>query len=621
MKELLRRLLQFFTLEKAEINTVYFTIFLLLLLAMSLSHFYFWETPLFGIPLFFLIHAFGQACLEAGAFLLLGFLFNRLAPRWLFHAFIGFSFAILLVHFTDFTLIRLMDASISYMYKYFFGAGIQHIITAFQALNFNPLMISLVIMATLLIPFLGIILYRTTQPLTKLLAWKIPIPQLLLALIGIGCALFVLDIVFHPYMTRITYNKFQKALPLGTTFLSPTRQCTSLSHSIAPPRNELRTHQILQQKHLSAASKPNIYLFIIETFRKDFVTQETAPQLTAFGNENISFQESFANANSTHPSWFTIFHADFPYHWTAMRDTWKQGSIPLNILKNLGYKIRIYSSTDLRYFNMDQLLFGEHRQLADQIEEYTQNRLIEPCDRDALCIQSFLRDIDHPSNQEGNLFVFFFDSTHSEYGVPKDFPLKFLPIVDKIDYLTITPKEIEPVKNRYRNAIHYVDTLFGTFLAKLKEKNLYQDALIAVTGDHGEEFFEEGALFHGTHLNRYQTSVPIFYKLQNKNVQNDTATHLDLFPSILHQLTGRSDLKELFDGESIFQPNRWPYRIAVLQNGPETPCEFIVENTRSKIHCRFFDPKDIYGTAKLELLAPTHEADLLTILAPLLEPR
>ncbi len=63
-----------------------------------------------------------------------------------------------------------------------------------------------------------------------------------------------------------------------------------------------------------------------------------------------------------------------------MRDQWKHGSVPLQILKDLGYKIRIYSSADLRYFNMDELLFGQDRQLIDQIEEYAQNRLIEPCE-------------------------------------------------------------------------------------------------------------------------------------------------------------------------------------------------------------------------------------------------
>ena len=172
-----------------------------------------------------------------------------------------------------------------------------------------------------------------------------------------------------------------------------------------------------------------------------------------------------------------------------MRDQWKEGSAPLQILKKLGYKIRVYSSADLRYFNMDQILFGEQRKLLDHVEEFTSERHLEPCDRDALAIHSFERDIDQ--HKEGTVYLFFLDSTHSEYSFPKDFPLKFQPISKEISYLTInqSSQALEQLKNRYRNSIAYVDSLVGNFFSTLKSKNLYKESIIAITGDHGEEFF------------------------------------------------------------------------------------------------------------------------------------
>ncbi len=199
------------------------------------------------------------------------------------------------------------------------------------------------------------------------------------------------------------------------------------------------------------------------------------------------------------------------------------------------------------------------------------------------------RDLQQEDGKSGNLFILFFDSTHSEYSVPTDFPLPFQPIAKEIDYLTLLPQNIEPIKNRYRNAIAYIDSLAGQFTKTLKENDLYNEAIIAITGDHGEEFFEEGALFHGTHLNRYQTSVPLIYKLQNNSwAPLDTCTtHLDIFPSIIHYLTGRSDFADLFDGQSLFAQNRRTHRIAVLQNGPNTPCEFALEREAEKFRFRF----------------------------------
>jgi membrane-anchored protein YejM (alkaline phosphatase superfamily) len=289
-----------------------------------------------------------------------------------------------------------------------------------------------------------------------------------------------------------------------------------------------------------------------------------------------------------------------------MRDRWKNGSIPLQILKKLGYKIHVFSSADLQYFHMDKILFGSNGQNADEIQEYAQIASMEPCDRDASLLEVFFREIKNKESKEGNAYLFFFDATHSEYSFPKQFPLKFEPIASEIDYLTIHPtaKSLELVKNRYRNAIYYVDQLLGRFFQGLKEENLYENGIIAITGDHGEEFFEEGALFHGSHLNRYQTSVPLFLKFPSKNwVPTITeVSHMDIFPSIIHYLTGISRFENLFDGQSLFLKDRWPYRLAVLQNGPQTPCEFIIAQGEKKIAARFMNPSEIYSLSNLEII-------------------
>ncbi len=81
------------------------------------------------------------------------------------------------------------------------------------------------------------------------------------------------------------------------------------------------------------------------------------------------------------------------------------------------------------------------------------------------------------------------------------------------------------------------------------------------------------------------------------------ATHIDLFPSLLHYVTHQSDFSSIIDGESIFSEKRRPYRMAVLQNGPDTPYEFTLQTQDKFIHARFLDPQNIYNQTQLEILS------------------
>ncbi len=590
---------------KGEVNYLYFSCFLLFLMLLSVLHYLNWEQPDHQIAFFFILYAIGQSLLEVGLFILVSYFLRRWAPSWLFALYIGFSFVAMLLHFTHFTMVRLMDASLGYIFNFLFGSGINHLIAGFQALNMNWTMIILTVSTFLLMPILGLSFYWLTARIIKHKPLQLSLTQITSAIGAISALLFCLDLVCRPFLDRHMHSKYQRRLPLGTTFLTPIRKTLPLPTPLNMPRFEPET--ILSEKPQSHLS--NIYFFVVETLRQDFINEETAPHLSAFGQENIQFNDSFANANATHLSWFALFHSDYPLHWNVRRDTWLKGSTPLRMLKNMGYQIQVFSSANLRYFGMDKLIFGSQRQLADRIEEYSFDRTLEPCDCDALAFDALKEHL----ALRGQCYIIFLDATHSEYSFPKDFPTPFLPIAKEIDYLSIHAKspELEYIKNRYRNAIHYIDHLFGHFFTLLKTEGLFDDAIIAITGDHGEEFFEEGALFHGTHLNTYQTKVPIFLKFPSEDwiPQTPLATHVDLFPSVLHYLTKQSDFSTFFDGQSIFSLQRWPGRVAVLQNGPDAPREFSIETPDSFLRAQILSPNQLemvewQGPITADLLTP-----------------
>jgi len=545
-----------------------------------------------------------------GGLLFLSFLLQRRAPQWMHEGFLSLSFFLLILHFTDFTMARILDAPLSYLFYFFFGQGISHILTSFHALNLNMGMILLSGSLLCVIPMTALFFYHLTARLCQKRPLRLSLFQISLPILSATLLLCLLHFLVSPQLNYPLFSQYQKSLPLGPLLLSYPKQQVALPAPLSLARNE---PPLLPR--LDLPSTPNLYLFVIETLRKDFITPEITPELARFAKENLSFLHSHANANSSQLSWFSIFHSDLPHHWLAMKETWQRGSLPLQLLKQAGYKIHVYSSADLSYFGLNQLLFGNTLSLPDTFESYSPD--LAPYLRDQLAFQSFQRDLASPEGKQGNIFLFFLDSTHSEYHFPPDFPLKFKPIVPRIAYLTLTPEDIEPIKNRYRNSCAYVDSLMGQFFSTLRTHNLYDDAVIAITGDHGEEFLEEGALFHGTHLNAAQTHVPIFLKCQNNPwpLKTDTASHIDLFPSLLHYLT-RSPPPSLFDGHSVFLKRPWPYRITMLQNGPGVPKDFAIENDRFRIVARFLPASDPQTTTQVEILSYEHIPQLNSSLAP-----
>jgi len=70
----------------------------------------------------------------------------------------------------------------------------------------------------------------------------------------------------------------------------------------------------------------------------------------------------------------------------------------------------------------------------------------------------------------------------------------------------------ERLHELYRGEIEYLDVEFGKLLAKLEAFGLYDDSIIVLTADHGEEFNEHGGFWHGLTLYEEQIHVPLLIK-------------------------------------------------------------------------------------------------------------
>ena len=102
----------------------------------------------------------------------------------------------------------------------------------------------------------------------------------------------------------------------------------------------------------------------------------------------------------------------------------------------------------------------------------------------------------------------------------------------------------EPFRSQYKKDLYdgeiaYSDQVVGELIADLKQRDLYDKALIILLSDHGEGLNEHGEEEHGIFLYREAIQVPLLVKLPGnrdggKSVSAPAAL-IDVFPTILEQ--------------------------------------------------------------------------------------
>lgn len=97
---------------------------------------------------------------------------------------------------------------------------------------------------------------------------------------------------------------------------------------------------------------------------------------------------------------------------------------------------------------------------------------------------------------------------------------------------TPTPKERQWIRQLYHGEVRYVDDCVGQFLEHLKDLGIYDNSLIILTSDHGEEFWDHNGFEHGHTVYNELLSVPLFIKLP-KSARHQTFSRLVSLESIL----------------------------------------------------------------------------------------
>ncbi len=310
------------------------------------------------------------------------------------------------------------------------------------------------------------------------------------------------------------------------------------SESLNYPKEPLKRKKI--KKYL------NIIWILIDAWRYDMLDKEVCPNIWRFSKRSLVFKNHYSGGNASRFGVFSLFYGIYSYYWHQFLSEC-QSPVFIDELIKLEYDFKIMSSTKLTYPEFRRTAFIK---IPDSISD----RMVGNCiQRDTQMTRDFTVWLKKRKTKKPFFAFLFFDSPHNR-AYPKGFN-KFTPAVSAINYVAWTPKDMPPLRNAYKNAILFDDSLMKQIISCLKENKLLKNTIVIFSGDHGEEFNESGYFGHTSAFSKEQVKVPLVMYIpgQKHKEINYMTSHLDVVPTML-SLLGYTTQPDIYSqGQSLLQ--------------------------------------------------------------------
>ncbi|WP_395373149.1 sulfatase-like hydrolase/transferase [Marinicella sp. W31] len=427
--------------------------------------------------------------------------------------------------------------------------------------------------------------------------------SLIYVFVAIG-SIFILQNISAKHLSSHQLNQLIEHQPINISFFPEKKFSKEYNIQTAEFRQNDTLNPALVHQN-TAVAPDNLYLVIFESLREDMVTQEIMPNLAQFKGQSRYFERGIASGNATHFGWFSIVNGRQPYFWERYRNLKDvRGSVALQIFRHLDYRINVYSAKDLSYLRSDQVMFGEQLELADHISAHPK---MSPPEHDVRITKELIQDIQNTHAQQKNLNIILLDSSHYPYRWMNEQISEIKPFLgsaaegpDLHTAKRTIKKDKELIFNRYKNSMTFMDHLFGKFVNELKSQGLYENAVIAIVGDHGQQFMEHGFMLHGFTLNKEDIDVPIYFKAPqlNPGYVASTVSHVDILPTMLDLAGVDTEKFNYFDGHSILSDRNIGYEMSTVAGEQNTPFSFSMNSNEWNVLFRL-DKSNPTGSQKL----------------------
>lgn len=272
----------------------------------------------------------------------------------------------------------------------------------------------------------------------------------------------------------------------------------------------------------------NIVWIVIDAWRYDMLSEELTPNIWDFSKRSTIFMNHYSGGNASRFGIFTLFYGIHGYYWHQFLGE-RQSPVFIDQLKKLNYDFKIISSSKLTNPEFRKTAFIR---IPECIVDTLDGNRAE--NKDPLLTTTFLSWLNTRDTSKPFFSFLFYDAPHGPYSYPDKFE-KYTPSNKQLNYLTVGKKDSLSLLNSYKNAIYFDDSEVGKIITAMEKQGLWDNTILIITGDHGEEFYETGFWGHTSAFSDYQTKVPLLLYVPNQdsNKVEYLTSHVDIVPTML----------------------------------------------------------------------------------------
>ena len=325
-------------------------------------------------------------------------------------------------------------------------------------------------------------------------------------------------------------------------------------------------YPLSELEFVNDVKKPNIVLIVIDSWRYDMLNPEVSPEIYAFSQNSLVFDNHYSGGNSTRFGIFSMFYGIYGTYWHTILSERKE-PVLMKKIREMNYDIGIWSSPQLTFPEFRKTAFiGIPNQIYDRIEG------IGAKERDPQHPVLFDQWLDTLNRNQPFFAFLFLDAPHEPYSYPDNF-IRFRPTVNEINYMNLNKKsDLIPFLNHYKNAVYFDDYITGQLLDILHNRKLMDNTILIITGDHGAEFYERGFWGHNSSFSPEQVKVPFIMHLPEKKpkIFKHLTSHCDLVPTLFELMGCISSFDQYSIGRSMLSNTDQPREFLVSSSWGES---------------------------------------------------
>ncbi len=364
-------------------------------------------------------------------------------------------------------------------------------------------------------------------------------------------ALLITSEVAYAYSHASGQEAIMQAASVVPFHMQTTSDSTFRRFGVKPPPKEKirvangKLHYPLAKIEYQRPNKPlNIIWLVSESLRWDMLDPEIMHNLDEFSRDATKFRRHYSGGNRTRMGMLSMFYGLYAPYWYAFQEQ-RVGPVLMDVLRDQGYQFTVHTSQSFSYPELRDTVFAnvppeDLREIKDGAP---------PWKRDEQNITEIMQFLDGRDRNRPFFGFMFFEATHAPYNFSSADEIR-KPFLQDMNYAKLSSlKNPELIKNRYINAAHSVDRQLGRLFDYLRQNDLLDNTIVLVTGDHGEEFMENGNWGHG-HNSKFpeqQIHVPMVLHIPGvaPGIVDNYTSHLDI-PATLMPLLGVSSKPDIY---------------------------------------------------------------------------